>query len=180
MQGDRKILVGVILGAHGVRGDVRVRSFTSDPKSLFKFKAVTDESGKRVVALKHKGAAKGDFIVSLADVKDKDAADALRGTKLFVERAALPKTRKREYYEVDLVGIKVLTVEGKTLGEVQALHDYGAGPFLEINPSKGQSFMLPFNDVFVPDVDLESDIITAFIPEGWLSEEPKPKKGKSE
>ncbi len=179
MQGNRRILVGVILGAHGVRGDVRVRSYTADPKSLFMFKTIADESGKRVFALKRKGATKNDFIASIVDVKDKDSADALRGTKLFVERAALPKARKSEYYEVDLVGLKVLTVEGKPLGEVQALHDYGAGPFLEIQPKKGASFMLPFNDVYVPEIDLDGGALTVFVPEGWLNAESKPEKGKS-
>lgn len=164
----KNLHVATILSAHGVRGDVRVRSLTDDPLSLFKYKPVTDESGAHVFALKRKGAAKDCFIVSIDGVEDRDAAEALRGTKLFVERSVLPKARRGEYYEADLIGLAAVDKGGQTCGVVQAMHDYGAGVFLEIQPVAGASFMLPFRGAFVPEVDLESNRIVVDIPDGWL------------
>ncbi len=163
----KRILIGTVLGPHGVKGDVRVRSFTQEPQALFAFKAVTDESGARSFELKRKGAAKGDFIVAVDGIKDRNAAEALKGLRLFVAREALPKTKKREYYEAELIGLKVADEGGKGLGDVIALHDYGGGPFLEIKPAKGASFMLPFNDTFVPVVDVREGRVTVVVPEGW-------------
>jgi 16S rRNA processing protein RimM len=175
---NRKICVGVIMGAHGVRGEVRLRSFTDDPESIFAYKPVTDEEGKRAFTLKRKGMMKDHFIVSLKGVTDRNAAEALRGTELFVERAILPPAGKGEYYEADLVGLAAKTEDGKTLGKVLALHDYGAGTFLEIEPVKGKSFMLPFTDAFVPDVNLAKGFIQIVVPEGWLAEDKKKAKAK--
>jgi 16S rRNA processing protein RimM len=177
MNGERKIQVGVILGAHGVQGEVRLRSFTAEPESLFAFKTLTDESGKREFKPKRKGLVKGDFIASLKGVTDRNASEALRGVKLFVDRSALPKAGEDEYYEADLIGLAAKGEDGKSYGKVLALHDFGAGAFLEIQPSKGASFMLPFNDDFVPEVDVAAGCLTVVVPDEWLAAE-KPEKDK--
>lgn len=178
MKPDRKIQVGVILGAHGVRGAVRLRSLMEKPESIFGFNTVSDESGARRFALKRAGAGKDHFIVTLQGVGDRNAAEALRGVKLFVGRTALPPLKKRAYYAVDLVGLNIVDRDGKSYGSVLALHDYGAGAFLEIKPAKGPSFMLPFNDMFVPEVDLEARQATVVVPDGWLTPEKPPTKPK--
>lgn len=167
MAADRRIHVATILGAHGVRGEVRVRSFTSSPESIFAFDELSDEKGARVFSLKRKGVVRGNFIAAVKGVAGRDAAEALCGVKLFVARAALPPLKKREYYEVDLIGLEASDKDGKVYGEVVALHDHGAGAFLEIKPARGPGFMLPFNDTFVPDVNFKTHKITIFVPEGW-------------
>lgn len=173
MEDRRKICVGVIMGAHGVRGQLRLRSFTSEPEDVFSYKPLTDESGKQKFAIKFNGAMKDYFVATLTGVKDRDAAEALRGTKLFVERSALPAAAENEYYEVDLIGLAAKTIEDETIGTVLALHDYGAGAFLEIKPLSGGSFMLPFKDEFVPVVNIDEGFTTVLIPDGWTNTEEK-------
>ena len=180
MNKDRLICVGVVLGAHGVRGEVRLRSFTADPDSIFKYKPLLDETGQQEFALRQKVVMKGYFIASLKGVTDRDHAESLRGLRLFVAREALPPVKRHEYYEADLVGLKAQTEDKKDVGSVIAVHNYGAGTFLEIQPVKGKSFMLPFTDIYVPRVDVAKGHLTVFVPNGWVEEEkPKAKKKKS-
>jgi len=177
MASDRKICVGMIAGAHGVRGLVRLRSFTEDPGSIINYGTLTDESGKQKFDFALKSSLNDHFIAAIEGVTDREAAEELRGTKLFVARSRLPKIRKGEYYEADLVGLKAQNKKGKAFGTVLAVHNYGAGPFLEIGMTKRDSFMLPFTDACVPDVDVGEGRILIEPPTGWLDEKkskPKP------
>ena len=151
-----------------MRGQLRLRSFTSNPEDIFSYKPLTDESGQTKFAIKFNGVMKDYFVVSITTVKDRDAAEALRGTKLFIDSSALPALSENEYYETDLVGLVVKTTQGEQIGTVLASHDYGAGSFLEIKPLSGSSFMLPFKDEFVPEVNMKEDYVTVIIPEDWI------------
>lgn len=173
MKTDRKICVGQITGAHGVRGWVRLRSFTEDPESIAAYD-LTDEDGEGI-DLELEGQVKDQFIASIKNVKNRDDAEALRGTKLFVARTRLPKTRTREYYEVDLVGLEAFDDRGQSHGTVLGVHNYGAGTFLEIGKTRKAAFMLPFSDACVPEVELDKGRIQIHPPENWLKEE-KPEK----
>lgn len=173
-----KICVGAIAGVHGVRGGVRVLSFTAMPDDIFAYGTLSDEDGKRKFDLKHVGMVKNYFIATIKGVSDRTAAEKLKGTKLFISRDVLPKTKKNEYYEADLVGLKAKDKLGKPQGKVLGVYDFGAGSFLEIKPEKGKSFMLPFNDDCVPEIDVDGGVVIVEIPEGWLSEE-KPDKKES-
>jgi 16S rRNA processing protein RimM len=163
----RKICVGQFAGAHGVRGLVKLRSFTEIPETLFDYTPVTTEDGARTFKLTFKSAAKDTFIAQVEGINNKEDADALRGDKLYIARDILPKTRKGEYYEVDLLGLMALDPAGKTYGKVLAVHNHGAGTFLEIGTSKTDSFMLPFKNDFVPEQDFDDGKITILVPEGW-------------
>ncbi len=165
---NRKICVGQFAGAHGVRGLVRVRSFTEDPDAIFGYAPLTDETGQRVFKIVRKSTVKDMFIVAVDEVDDKEAADRLRGDKIFISRSLLPKTGEGEYYEADLIGLKVADCSGKDFGRVLGVHDYGAGTFLEIGTSKKDSFMLPFKNAFVPKVDLNEETVVICVPEGWI------------
>ena len=169
MTNDRKILVGIISGAHGVKGDVRLKSFTEEPEAILRYKPLMDENGEHEFAPKFKSATNTHLIVGLKGVKTREQAEALRGTKLFVTRAALPKLKKREFYESDLVGLKALDAKGKACGKVIAVHNYGGGPFLEIEPPQGKAFMLPFTKDCAPEVDAEAGHVVINPPEGWMS-----------
>jgi 16S rRNA processing protein RimM len=174
MTSSSHLCIGVIIGAHGIQGQVRIRSFTDDPESLFKYKPVTDKAGLREFKLKKSGIARDAFIVTLADVKDRNAAEALRGTELFVDRGKLPRTKKNEFYEADLVGLEARDQSGRSYGKVIATHNYGAGTFLEIGANKKDSFMLPFTDACVPKIEAEDGAILIAPPDGWLDKEEKP------
>jgi 16S rRNA processing protein RimM len=168
MDKDRTICVGMITGAHGVRGLLRLRSFTEDPETIMAYDELTDEDGKKSFAITIKSAAKDFFIAEMDGVKTKEAADALRNTKLYVSRKDLPKTGKREYYEADLIGLAVQDKKGGDHGKVLAIHNHGAGTFLEIGKGKSDSFMLPFTDAYVPEVDIKAGQVVVDVPEGWL------------
>lgn len=165
MASDRRICVGQFAGAHGVRGLVKLRSFTAEPEAIFKYAPLTEKDGERVFKLTMKSAAKDHFIVEIEGVGDKEAADQLRGDRLYVSRDVLPKTRKGEYYEADLMGMQAVDDDDKEYGTVMGIFDYGAGTFLEIGFTKKDSFMLPFKDAFVPKVDLAGGKIVISLPE---------------
>ena len=156
------------MGAHGVRGLVKLRSFTAEPESLFDYAPLTSEDGKRVFKITCKSAVKEFFIASVEGLLSKEDADALRSDKIYITRDILPKTRKGEYYEVDLIGLMAVDVAGKEYGKVLDVHDHGAGTFLEIGTAKKDSFMLPFTDAFVPDVCFQAETILVAVPEGWI------------
>ena len=161
----------MIAGAHGIKGQVRLRSFTDDPESIFDYKPLTDEKGERTFSLDAVGVNKDLYIVAIKGVKDRNEAEALRGTKLFFERTKLPKVKKGQYYEADLIGLVVKDKMGKTYGKILASHDYGAGAFLEIGASKKDSFMLPFTDACVPSIDVDDGCALINPPDGWLDKE---------
>lgn len=175
-----KICVGAIAGVHGVRGNVRVLSFTALPEDIFAYGVLSDEHGKKTFELKNVGMVKNHFIATIKGISDRTAAGKLKGTKLFISRGLLPEPGKREYYEADIVGLKVRDNKGKALGKVLGVYDFGAGSFLEIKPEKGNSFMLPFNDDCVPEVDVGGGFVVVDVPEDWLSnEKPDKKESKS-
>lgn len=180
MSEDRKVCVGVISGAHGVSGLVRLHSFTEEPGAIKRYKMITDDDGSRLFKFKIKTATNKYFIAALEGVKDRNAAESLRGTKLYVQRSDLPKLRKREFYEADLVDLKTRDCRGKNSGKVIAVHNYGGGPFLEIAPVEGKPFMLPFNKECVPEVNVEEGYIEINPPEGWLNDEKPPKDNDRE
>ena len=149
------VCLGRIVGAHGVRGIVRVRSHTANPDDLTAYGPLSDVSGTRRFALAITGRVKGLLLARVEGVEDRDAAEALRGTDLHIARAALPPTEGEEYYHVDLLGLRAETAAGDALGRVSAIHDHGAGPIVEIQPPEGPSALVPFTREHVPTVDIE-------------------------
>ena len=159
-----KLCVGQFASAHGVRGLVRLRSFTEDPESIFTYQPLSDETGAREYKIARKSVAKDMFIVAVDGIESKEAADQLRGDKIYIPRDLLPKPKKGEYYEADLVGLTACDANGIEHGKVMGVYDYGAGVFLEIGQTKKDSFMLPFRDAFVPEVDLKTGKILITLP----------------
>lgn len=165
-----KVCLGTIVGVHGVQGAVRIKSFTAHPADIAAYGAVSDESGARRFAVKVLGQARGAVLARLSGVADRDAAEALRGVRLYVPRAALPRTDEDEYYHADLVGLPVETREGAPLGTVRAVHNFGAGDILELRDESGRELLLPFSDAVVPEVDLAAGRIVAAPPAGLLED----------
>ena len=155
---DRLVKLGVFGAAQGLRGELRVKSFTDDPKAIASYGALTDGVGGRVFALKCVRALKEDMIVVRVDgVDDRDAAEALTGIELFARRAQLPPPGEGEYYHHDLIGLKASTPKGEILGEVVAVLNYGAGDILEIAPEDGgETLLAPFNAGVVRQVDFDA------------------------
>lgn len=149
-----RVRVGVIVGVHGVRGAVRIKSFTGEPTDIGFYSPVENEAGSVRYRLKVTGENKGSVIATLDGVTDRDAAEALKGTELWVARERLPRTEEDEFLYSDLVGLAVEDETGNRLGTVKSVQDYGAGDVLDIALSPRGSLMLPFTKAAVPVVDV--------------------------
>lgn len=167
-----RICVGVITGAQGVHGAVRIKSFTAAPEDVASYGPVEDETGRRALTLRLVGRAKGVVIGKIPGVEDRDAAEAMKGMRLYIARSALPETGEDEYYHTDLVGLAVVLRDGTVLGEVRAVHDYGAGDSLEVAREGGGSVMVPFTRAAVPVVDIRGGRLVIDPPEGLLGNPP--------
>ena len=163
-----RVCLGAVTGAHGVRGLVKVKPFTENPDDVAAYGPVEDEPGGRRFELAVTGRHKDGVIVRVDGVADRDAAEALRGTRFYVARSILPEPSDGEYYHADLIGLAVVATDGRQLGRVTAMHDFGAGDLIEYVGTDGQSRMLPFTEAAVPEVDLAGGRLVVDPPEGLL------------
>jgi 16S rRNA processing protein RimM len=180
---ERRVCVGVVTGAHGVRGAVRLKSFTAEPPDVARYGPLEDESGARQFKLQVIGSAKGVLLATVAGVGDRDHAEALRGLRLYVPRAALPPPAEDEFYHADLLGLTAGLADGNVIGEVHAVHDFGAGDMLEIVRAQGPPVMVPFTRAVVPIVDLAAGRLVIDPPPGLIApikEDPLPQLGERE
>jgi len=159
------VALGVITKPKGVRGRVRITSFTERSADLVAYGPLHDGPAGRVVELTLHETLKGGVVVaSIAGVSDRGAAEALRGIELHVPRSALPEAESDEYYHADLVGLEVVGADGGTIGEVAALHNFGAGDILEVSGPRGDSIMLPFDKDTVPNIDIPGGRLVIELP----------------
>ena len=166
---DDRVCVGQIGGANGIRGWVRVASYTTDPADIASYGLLTDETGTRRLKLSVKRMAKGSVIAAIDGVSDRNAAEALAGLRLYVDRAALPPAGEEEFYRADLVGLAAETPDGAALGRIVAVEDYGAGDVLELRLTEGGSVLVPFTRAVVPVVDVAAGRVVIDPPPGLLA-----------
>jgi 16S rRNA processing protein RimM len=165
-----RICVAQIGGAHGIRGEVKLRSFTGDPMAVTDYGQLTTEDGAASFEIEAARPAKGHLVARFRGVHDRNAAERLTGLKLFVPRERLAAPAADEFYHADLIGLVAVTSGGAEVGRIVAVHDFGAGDILELRPQAGgNTTMLPFTDAFVPDVDLAGGRVTVVL----LEEPPK-------
>jgi 16S rRNA processing protein RimM len=156
----RRILVGEIAGAHGIRGDVLVRTYTENPDAIATYGPLTDATGQRSFSLRVVRVTSKGIVARVNGIEDRNGAEPLRGTKLYVERARLPKTSGAEFYHADLIGLRALAGDGSVLGNIVSVQNFGAGDLLELKPQdSSETEFIPFEDRWVPCVDLESGTI---------------------
>ena len=151
-----RILVGVVGAPHGVRGEVRLKSYTEDPMALAGFPAVwVGPTAARLLRITAARRLKDDMLVVRLDgIGDRDAAQALTNAQLFVAREDFPAPDEDEFYHADLIGLAVVLPDGRAVGAVAAVANFGAGDLIEVAPETGESFYVPFTRAFVPTVDL--------------------------
>lgn len=159
-----RICVGAIAGAFGVRGEVRLKSFCAQAEDIATYGPLATEDGKRSFAVKLTRPVNGGLGARLTGVDTKEQADALKGTTLWADRAALPSLPDDEFYHADLIGLEVVDTGGVSLGRVRAVHDHGAGDILEVLGPSGV-LLVPFTRAAVPTVDLTAGRIVADPPE---------------
>lgn len=165
------VVVGAIIGAHGVRGDVRVKSFTAVPDDLFDYGPLLAEDGTALLDPKKVRPAKAHFIVIPAAPKQKEAWDALKGSRLYIPRDRLPETAEGEYYIEDLVGLDVFAGGDVPIGRVKAVLNHGAGDLIEVQrQSGGKPVLVPFTLADVPTVDINRGRLVISTFEIWADE----------
>ena len=162
-----KIRVARIGAAHGLRGEVRLWSFTEDPTAVADYGPLETEDGARRFEIDSLRAGKDFLVARLAGVDTRAAAEQLTNTDLFVPRGRLPAIEEADtYYHADLIGLTAVTANGGALGTVSAVHNFGAGDIIEIAPADGgPTLMLPFTQATVPEVDLKAKRIVVVLPE---------------
>jgi 16S rRNA processing protein RimM len=163
-----RVCVAQIGAPHGLHGEVKLRSFTANPIAVADYGPLENEDGTarfEIEDLRQSTGRGGDYvIVRLRGVADRDAAEGLKGLKLFVPRDRLPAPEPDEFYHADLIGLRAVTREGAEVGNVIAVHDFGAGAVLEISREDG-TLMMPFNEGCVPTVDVTAGMIVVIVPE---------------
>ena len=169
---EERLLLGEIVAAHGIKGLVKIRSFTQAPKDILAYGALRTEAGK-VIELALKGPTKGGLLAAVSGTNDRNGAEALKGTRLYVERGVLPElpAQEEEFYYADRIGLAVELADGTTFGEVKAVHDFGAGDLLEIAPmtpsgglARKSAFLVEFTRETVPDIDFDAGQLTLIRP----------------
>jgi 16S rRNA processing protein RimM len=150
------VCVAQIGAAHGLKGEVRLRSFTEDPAAVARYGALEAEDRSRSFEIEKLRDAKDAFVAKLRGVDDRNAAEALRHVRLYVPRDRLPETEAGEFYHADLIGLAATLKDSTPYGEVIAVENFGAGDILEIRRLSGATEMLPFTEAAVPRIDLDA------------------------
>jgi len=155
MAGAARVCLGQIGAAHGVRGEVRLRSFTADPEAIAHYGPLETEDG-RMLEIESLRPAKDHFVARLSGIADRDAAERLANTKLYVPRERLPDLHEPdEFYHADLIGLVVLDRAGERLGTVVGVHNFGAGDLIEVKPDAGsKTELIAFDAATVPEIDI--------------------------
>jgi 16S rRNA processing protein RimM len=148
---DKQILLGRILGAHGLKGEVKIKSFTANPLDVASYGPVSVPDGRRFKL--EKARMQGDIVIAgIKGVADRNVAETLKGLELTVGRDDLPKADEGEFYQADLIGLPVVDEAGKDVGEVVGFQTFGAGDLIEIRRKSGRTSFVPFADTMVPTV----------------------------
>jgi 16S rRNA processing protein RimM len=139
----KRIPIAEITTAHGIKGQVKVRSYADDPYALENYTLYTSETGDQTLTLTLKNAIKGDWIAEVKGITDRNAAEALRSTKLFIAREALPPLPAGQYYHADLICLSVVDENNALVGTVTAVQNFGAGDLLEVKTADGKNIYVP-------------------------------------
>jgi 16S rRNA processing protein RimM len=159
-----QICIARIGAAHGVRGAVKLWTFTEDPLAVKAYGPLVTKDGTRQFEVTHAREAKGHLVATLKGVTSRDEAERLNGLELYIAREKLPATGEDEYYHADLIGLAAVTPADEPLGRVIAIHNFGAGDIIEIAPPRGATMLLPFTNAVVPSVDLAGGRVVIELP----------------
>ena len=167
-----KICVARIGAAHGVRGAVKLWTFTEDPFAVKAYGPLSTKDGARHFEVTSAREAKDHLVATFKGVATRDEAERLNGIELYVPREKLPATEDGEYYHADLIGLAAVNAANEPIGRVLAIHNFGAGDIIEIAPPAGPTMLLPFTNAVVPTVDLKSGHVVIELPEEIDGDEP--------
>jgi len=169
---ENQICLARIGAAHGVRGEVKLWTFTEDPRAVMRYGALTTKDGARQFEVTRAREAKGFLVASLKGVTTRNEAERLNGIELYVARNKLPETEAGEYYHADLIGLAAVSIAGEPLGHIIAIHNFGAGDIIEIAPASGATMLLPFSNAVVPMIDIALGRVVIDLPREIEGDEP--------
>ena len=158
------ICVSRIGAAHGVRGAVKLWTFTEDPLAVQRYGPLVTKDGARSFEVETAREAKGHLVATLKGVATREDAERLNGLELYIAREKLPAPDENEYYHADLIGLAAVNAANEPLGRVTAIHNFGAGDIIEIAPPQGATMLLPFTNAVVPTVDLTGGRVVIELP----------------
>ena len=167
-----QICVARIGTAHGVRGAVKLWTFTEDPFAVTRYGPLSTKDGARAFEVANAREGKGHLVATLKGVTSRNEAERLNGIELYVAREKLPATDDNEYYHADLIGLAAVTSADQPLGKVVAIHNFGAGDIIEIAPPRGPTMLLPFSNAVVPTVDIAGGRVVIELPAEIEGDEP--------
>jgi len=169
---EKTICVARIGAAHGVRGAVKLWTFTEDPFAVTRYGPLSSKDGLRRFEVAQAREANGFLVATLEGITSRNEAERLNGIELYVARDKLPATDEDEYYHTDLIGLTAVTTSGEPLGRIVAIHNFGAGDILEIAQENGPTMLLPFSNAVVPEVDLKGGRVVIDPPQEIEGDEP--------
>jgi 16S rRNA processing protein RimM len=167
-----QVCIARIGAAHGVRGAVKLWTFTDDPFAVKRYGPLSTKDGARQFELTSAREAKGHLVAQFKGITTRDEAERLNGLELYIPRDKLPATDDDEYYHADLIGLAAVTTANEPLGRVLAIHNFGAGDILEIAPPTGATMLLPFTNAVVPTVDIAGGRVVIELPHEVEGDEP--------
>ena len=167
-----QICIARIGAAHGVRGAVKLWTFTDDPLAVKAYGPLATKDGARKFEIATAREANGHLVATLKGIATREDAERLNGLELYIAREKLPATDDNEYYHADLIGLAAVTPANEPLGRVTAIHNFGAGDIIEIAPLGGATLLLPFTNAVVPSVDLEAGRVVVELPDEIAGDDP--------
>jgi len=167
-----QICVARIGAAHGVRGAVKLWTFTEDPLAVKRYGRLMTKDGARQFEVTDAREAKGHLVATLKGIATREEAERLNGLELYIAREKLPAIDENEYYHADLIGLAAVTPANEPLGRVIAIHNFGAGDIIEVAPAQGATMLLPFTNAVVPSVDLAGGRVVIELPDEIDGDDP--------
>jgi 16S rRNA processing protein RimM len=161
----RDVLLAAVTGAQGLKGEVKAKLFTAMPDALARYGELHTRSGRKLKITAFRPAKPGEAVIAFEGVGDRNAAEALKGTELFVDRAALPDTNDDEFYHADLIGLEVRDAHGRVLGKVTGLHNFGASDVMEFSRPDGDNVLMAFTKETAPVINIAEGFIIVAVPE---------------
>ncbi|MDE2133440.1 MAG: 16S rRNA processing protein RimM [Alphaproteobacteria bacterium] len=160
----RDVLLAAVLGAHGLKGEVRVKTFTATPETLGAYGPLHTGDGRVLSVASARAGKDGEAVVAFEEIADRNAAETLKGVELFVARGALPPAQSGEFYHADLVGLAAEDALGRRIGRVAAVHNYGASDVLVIARDGGDEVLIAFTRENVPEIDVAAGRLVVAVP----------------
>jgi len=161
----RDVLLAAIIGAHGLKGEVRLKTFTATPDRLGAYGLLHAKDGRLFTLSALRAGKNGEAVASFREIADRGAAEKLKGLELFVARDVLPDTENEEFYHADLIGMSGVDTLGRRLGTVAAIHNYGASDVLVIARDDGDEVLIAFTRANVPEIDVKLGRLVVAVPE---------------